>query len=113
MRKVIYAASMLTVIVLTSCSKTITNTELNKIDLVFLPQASISNTAEIDAGTLASTKATNAEVKKFAQMMVMEHTMAQTNLKNWGTSVGIPVKDTLDPLHQELKMQLMSLPAGR
>ncbi|GEO08369.1 hypothetical protein SAE01_08650 [Segetibacter aerophilus] len=52
-------------------------------------------------------------MKKFAQFMVAEHTLAQTDLKNLGTSVGIAVKDTIDPPHVALKSLLVSTPAGR
>ena len=86
---------------------------LNDTDVAYLMKASVGNTAEIDAASLASTKATNARVKLFAQHMLNEHGLAQTDLKNVGNSVGYPVKDTLDPAHVAVKAQLTALPAGR
>jgi putative membrane protein len=111
MKKLVYAICLIAATVITGCTKP--DTELNKIDMTFLLQASISNTAEISAGTLASTKATNAEVKKFGQFMVLEHNMAQMDLKNVGSRVGMTVRDTLDPAHMALNTALMNAPAGR
>ncbi|WP_170234072.1 hypothetical protein [Segetibacter aerophilus] len=53
MKKAIYTAFLLTGVVL-GCSKS--DTELNNTDRTFAMQASISNSAEVDAGTLAATK---------------------------------------------------------
>jgi putative membrane protein len=110
MKKGKYSAGLLALLVFAACSKS--NTDLNTTDRTFTMQASVSNSAEVDAGTLAATKATNAQVKKFAQFMVTEHTMAQADLKNLGTSVGIAVKDTIDPLHLNLRTQLANAPVG-
>jgi len=112
MKKVIYAACLLSGIFLASCTKP-EDDQLNKIDLTFIMQANISNSAEIGAGALAATKATNPEVKKFAMMMVEQHSMAQSDLRNLGSNVGVEVKDSLDPIHVSLKDLLTSLPAGR
>jgi putative membrane protein len=115
MKKLAYAICIIAGTIITGCTKPDTkpDTELNKIDMAFLLQASISNTAEIDAGTLASTKATNAEVKKYAQFMVLEHNKAQMELKNVGNRVGLAVRDTLDPAHRALKTALTNAPAGK
>lgn len=111
MKKVMYGAVLMTCIILTSCSKT--NNEVNATDRTFTMQASLSNTVEVNAGTLASAKATNAKVKQFAQFMVMEHQLAQTDLRNLGTNVGIAIRDTVDPAHATIMTPLMSMPAGR
>ena len=86
--------------------------QLNNQDRTFLTQASISNTAEINTATLASTKATNGAVKAFAMHMLMEHSTAQTDLKNLGANVGQTVRDTLDPAHVTLSAQLSAM-SGR
>ena len=96
---------------LLSCSKTNEN-DVIASDQTFMTQAALSNSAEIDAGTLASTNASSAEVKAFGLMMVTEHTTAQNDLKTVGTKIGLTVKDTIDPAHVALKQKLMSL-SGR
>jgi putative membrane protein len=100
---------MLAVLVaITSCTK-YHGDKLNYVDKNFLVQASMSNTAEIQAGTLAASKANSAGVKSFGQMMVLEHMAAQADLKATGPKVGIPVRDTMDAQHTTLIQQLTSL----
>jgi len=53
---------------------------VNTQDSTFLLQASQSNQAEIALGTMALTKATNDSVRNFAQMMISDHTAAQSDL---------------------------------
>jgi putative membrane protein len=86
--------------------------KINNVDKNFLVQASISNTAEIQAGALAATKANSAGVKLFAQMMMQDHTKAQADLKITGANVGIAVRDTMDAPHGSLIQQLTAL-SGR
>ena len=50
-------------------------------DTDFLTKAAQGGLAEVELGKLASTKATNAEVKKFAQQMVDDHSKANAELK--------------------------------
>jgi putative membrane protein len=86
--------------------------KLNNVDKNFLVQASLSNTAEIQAGTLAAAKANSVGVKMFAQMMLQDHNPAQADLKVTGANVGIPVRDTIDAQHASFLQQLTSL-SGR
>jgi len=82
---------------------------LNSIRSNFLMQASEINTAEIQAGQLAATKANNAIVKSFGQSMVSEHTVARSDLKTTGTNVGVAVKDSVDSAHVLIMQQLTAL----
>jgi putative membrane protein len=81
----------------------------NTQDKNFAMMAAMSNYAEIDAGSVASTKATNAGVKAFGQMMVMDHTKASAELKTLTSSIGLYSPDSLDAKHVALKAQLASL----
>jgi putative membrane protein len=47
----------------------------------FMKSAAEGGMAEVELGKLAATKAQNPEVKKFAQMMVTDHTKANAELK--------------------------------
>ena len=95
---------------LASCDKNDNDDdELNDTDRNFMTMTSISNTAEVDAATLALTKASTPQVMAFAQHMVSEHGMAQTDLKNLGASVGYSIKDTIDPTHVAIKAHLSAL----
>jgi len=75
-------------------------------DSSFVNEAAIGGMSEVELGRLASTKATNPEVKKFGQMMVTDHTAANNDLKalaakkNWTlpTDVDSKHKSTMDDL---------------
>lgn len=109
-----YAACVFSGLMLASCSKTSeSNTDLNATDENFALQTSQSNSAEITIGSLAAGKATNLQVKNFAQFMITEHQMAQTDLKNMAASVGILVRDSIDAAHMALANQLSAIPSGR
>jgi putative membrane protein len=93
----------------TSCKKDDdeeVNASLPAVDRKFVDAAAQSNLSEIEQGNLALQKATDADVKSFAQMMVDMHTQAQTELKQLGTSQSFTVADQLDEEHQSIKDQL-------
>src|SRR6476660_9680587 len=74
-----FAAALL----LAACNKNEDNTTNDAVstqDSSFLVQASQSNWAEINLGSMALTKATNDTVRAFAQMMITDHTAAQADL---------------------------------
>ncbi len=110
--QLVITGCLLSGLAIASCRKS-ENKTLNDADKDFLLKTSVGNTAEIDAATLATEKATNVAVRNFAQHMLMEHGMAQTDLKNVAASVGFPVKDSLDPAHIAIKAQLASLNGRR
>lgn len=111
-----FAACLFSGVVLVSCDddddNEDNNTELNDADENFMTRTSISNTAELGTASLALSKATDPRVVAFAQFMIAEHSLAQTELKTLGTNVGYPVKDTLDPAHQTILAELDAL-SGR
>jgi putative membrane protein len=96
--------SLLTGITLASCTKD--EDQLNNTDRNFMLNASVSNTAEIDAANLALSISTNAVVRDYAQHMINEHTTAQNDLKTLGTSVDFMINDTLSPVHQANRLHL-------
>jgi putative membrane protein len=75
-------------------------------DNEFMMKAAQGGMAEVELGKLASEKATNAEAKKFGQMMVEDHSNANTELKALAakksvtlpTDVGSEHKATMDKL---------------
>jgi putative membrane protein len=52
-----------------------------------------ANQVDIDAGKLASTRATNPEVKKFAQTMVTDHTGVNKQAVDLATKLGVKPED--------------------
>ncbi|WP_426061082.1 DUF4142 domain-containing protein [Hymenobacter sp. B1770] len=77
-------------------------------DPVFLMNAASSNLLEIKAGQMASQKATNPEVRKFAQMMVGHHTTATQELKAVAMPLGVTLPQIMMPVHQALADRLMN-----
>lgn len=77
-------------------------------DPVFLMAAASSNMLEIQLGQMAAQKSTNAEVKRFAQMMVSHHTKATQDLKTVATPLGVNLPDAMMPVHQALADKVMS-----
>ena len=52
-----------------------------------------ANQVDVDAGKLAASKATNPEVKKFAQMMVTDHTGVNKQAVDLATKLGVKPED--------------------
>ena len=66
----------------------------------FIKEAGMGGMAEVELGKLAATKATNPEVKKFAQMMVTDHSKANDELKALAAKKGITLPAELDSSHK-------------
>ena len=82
---------------------------VNATDQHFVLMASIANTAEIDAATLAESKATDEGILDFADMMLNDHGMAKSELKGIADDLNLAAPDSLDAEHVALKALLMSL----
>jgi len=69
-------------------------------DSSFVNEAAIGGMSEVELGRLASTKATNPEVKKFGQMMVTDHSKANDELKALATKKGWTLPTEPDSSHK-------------
>jgi putative membrane protein len=78
-------------------------------DKDFVNDLTIANMAEVELGKMAIERSTNAEVKKFGQMMVDDHTAAGDKLKAVASQHNIPVPTALDDKHIELRDKLAKL----
>ncbi|MEJ7711703.1 MAG: DUF4142 domain-containing protein [Pyrinomonadaceae bacterium] len=58
-------------------------------DRKFIMEATMGGMKEVESGRVAATKATNPEVKKFAEMMVDEHSKVNDELKTLAASKGV------------------------
>src|SRR5690606_18675764 len=106
------AVMLMGITIFSSCDDDDDTDVVNNQDRNFMLMAGMNNFAEIGAGNLAATKATENGVKTFGQQMVTDHTTAQTELKAIGTSANVAVKDSLDAAHVALMQTLQSL-SGR
>lgn len=66
-----------------------------------------SNLAEVDAAKLALQQSTSDSVKTFAQMMIDDHTSAQTELAFIAQQEGVTLPDSSDDAHRMFKQRLM------
>jgi putative membrane protein len=81
-------------------------------DADFMKAAASANFDEIDAGQLASTKASDASVKAFGQMMVSDHTKFEAALDTLAKSKQVTLPAGPDQAHIDLNQRLMKL-SGR
>jgi putative membrane protein len=113
MKKTILLFSSAAILLGAACKKSSNhgshNPPLSDQDQQFLIKASYSNLAEVDAGTLASTKGANAGIKMFGEMMVEDHTTAENELKMIADSNQVSVPGAPDSAHQAMKAKLMAL----
>jgi putative membrane protein len=70
-------------------------------DRDFVRDAAITGMAEIDLGRMALDRSRDADVKKFAQMMIDDHTKAASNLKSVAATHRIDVPAQVDDDHRD------------
>lgn len=75
----------------------------------FWSEAAQSGMAEVELSQLAAEKAQNAEVKRFAQMMVTDHGKANSELKALAAKKNIVLPTTLSSSHQSKLEELRGL----
>ncbi|HEY0569385.1 MAG TPA: DUF4142 domain-containing protein [Xanthobacteraceae bacterium] len=81
----------------------------------FAEKVAISDMFEIESSKLAQQKAKNAEIKKFADQMVQDHTKTSTELKQLvsGGKVKANLPTAMDAEHQDKLKQLQSASADQ
>jgi len=78
-------------------------------DNAFAIKAAQANMAEVDLGKLALQKAMSDDVKKFAQMMVDDHSKALDELKGVAGTKNITLPTAIDAEHKKLSDRLSKL----
>ena len=86
-----------------------TNSNSNMGQDNFWSEAAIGGMAEVELGRLASTKAQNSEVKRFAEMMVSDHSKANEELKALAKKKNIILPTALDAEHQSTIQRLQGM----
>jgi putative membrane protein len=66
-------------------------------------------TAEVELSRMASERAANPDVKRFAQMLVQDHTKAGSELKEIAAQYSVQSDAKVDDQHQDLMAQLSKL----
>lgn len=78
-------------------------------DQKFVMDAAHANMAEVELGKLAADKASSADVKKFAQQMVDDHTKANDELKTIAQNKNITLPSSIDAKHKAVADKLSKL----
>lgn len=78
-------------------------------DRQFVEQVASAGMAETEMGRLALKRANSADVKSFAQMMVTDHTKANTELKKLATKKKFPVPTEMTPEQRQQYEELAKL----
>jgi putative membrane protein len=81
---------------------------LNQEDRTFVKEAGAGGLAEVELSKIAQ-KSENADVKRFADRMVQDHTAANQELTTIATGLGIDVPKTLDQEHEQIRKKLAPL----
>jgi putative membrane protein len=75
----------------------------------FVHDIAMHNTAEIELGRIAAERGQNAEVKRYGQMMVDDHTKAGAELKSAVAPHNVQVMEQMDEKHREMAQRLRGL----
>jgi putative membrane protein len=81
---------------------------LGQQDRTFIKEAIGGGMAEVELSKIAE-KSENAEVKRFAERMIHDHTTANTELTAIATGLGVEMPKALDTDHQRVRGQLQSM----
>ncbi|HUA17082.1 MAG TPA: DUF4142 domain-containing protein [Verrucomicrobiae bacterium] len=85
------------------------SSNLSPTDKRFAMEAAQGGRAEVELGKLAEQKASNPEVKQFAERMVHDHTQADAQLKQVAAQTGIALPVSLSSKDEALKEKLSGL----
>jgi len=86
-----------------------TGASVSKSEVKFVEEAAAGGIAEVELGKLAGQKAQNADVKKFAERMVSDHTKANEQLKPIAAAKNIALPSGPDKKHQKEMDELARL----
>jgi putative membrane protein len=83
--------------------------KLESADAALLKDIAQANIAEVESGKLAVEKSSNAEIKKFAQMMVDDHSKGLADVKTLASAKGTELPDGPDVKHKAVMVELKAL----
>jgi putative membrane protein len=81
---------------------------LDQEDKTFVREAASGGMAEVELSKIAQ-KSANADVKRFAERMIEDHTKANDQLTSIATGLGVDLPKTLDSEHERLRQKLQTL----
>ena len=78
-------------------------------DTAFAAKAAVGGMADVALGKMAAAKSTDSKIKDFGNMMVMDHSKANTELMTIAKSKNITLTASLDAEHQAKSDSLSKL----
>lgn len=99
----------LTALLLLTLLPTAFAADLEARDKTFVEKAAAGGLAEVELGQLAADKATNADLKAFAQMMVTDHSKANAELKELASKKGVTLPTKLEEKYVKLREKMSGL----
>src|SRR5579875_3628479 len=84
-------------------------TGTNAQDKMFAKMAAMGGTAEIALSQVALQRSQDPKVKKFAAMMIHDHTVLGKGLAVTAQPLGLPTPMVLDPEHRAIRAKLSRL----
>lgn len=99
----------LCLVLATLCMPAIANGTVNGADRSFLIRAMQSDVNEIALSKLAAKRASNPEVKAFAQKMITDHTMLDKKMQPFAMAWSVPPPRHMDAAHRSEYRQLRKL----
>lgn len=85
------------------------NDKVDRDTRQFFEEAAQGGMAEVELGKLASDKTSHADVKKFAEMMVQDHTKANQQLMQLANKHGVTPPTELEGKHKKAQERLSGL----
>ena len=96
----------------TSTGTMAATSSMDPADSDFMMKAAQGGMAEVNMGNMASSKATNADVKKFGDRMVTDHSKANDELKQLASTKGVTLPTDVND-EQKKAMDMMSSKNGK
>ena len=81
---------------------------LDQEDRTFVREAAVGGMAEVELSKIAQ-KSENADIKRFADRMIEDHTKANEQLTSIASRLGVDVPKTLDSEHARMREKLQTL----
>ena len=86
-----------------------TTSMVSRADERFMIEAAQGGLAEVEAGQLATQRATDSKVRQFAERMVQDHSKNNDELRDLAQRKGVMLPTELDDKHKTAKDQLAKL----
>ena len=107
-----FAASLAVVSSLLAAPASWAADQLAAADAAMLKDIAQANIAEVESGKIALDKSSDAEIKKFAKMMVDDHSKGLSDVKTLAAAKGTELPDGPDAKHKAVALEFKALSGG-